>query len=70
MWDNLLLLISSDNGGDCGFLSGACSNYPLLGRKCTPFQGGTNVAAVLSGGLVLPSLRGTSNAELVHVSDW
>ena len=52
--------------GNCGM----ASNYPLLGRKCTPFEGGTRAAALLAGGLIKPSLRGTDSELLIHISDW
>lgn len=54
MWDDMLFVFTSDNGGDCGLPSqpgvpgqpGSASNYPLLGRKCTAFEGGTRVYVV------------------------
>eukprot|EP01079_Euglenida_sp_SAG-EU17-18_P012162 gene12162-2218_t len=70
MWQDTLFVLTGDNGGDCGLLSGAASNYPLLGRKCTAFEGGTRTAAFVSGGLVPQSLRGTSTDVLMHVADW
>ena len=70
MWENTLLLLTSDNGGDCGLprnpgnphapsQPGSASNYPLLGRKCTAFEGGTRVAAFIAGGRVPAARRGT-----------
>jgi arylsulfatase I/J len=40
------------------------------GRKCTPWEGGTRTAAVVSGGFLPPSLQGTRSQALVHVADW
>ena len=68
LWDNTLLLIFADNGGDNP--GGLASNYPLLGRKCLAWEGGTRVFAAASGGLIPPALRGTSNAQLMHIADW
>jgi arylsulfatase A-like enzyme len=41
MWDTTLLLLWADNGGDNP--GGAASNYPLVGRKCLSWEGGTRV---------------------------
>lgn len=68
MWDNTILMLSADNGGDNPV--GKASNYPLVGRKCLSWEGGTRVFAFVSGGLVPPSLRGTTNNQLMHISDW
>ena len=70
IWDNTLFLLAADNGGDCGLMSGYASNYPLLGRKCTSWDGGTRTAAFVAGGLVSASLHGTTNAGLFHLVDW
>ena len=50
MWDSTVLLLTADNGGDCGFSAflepavennlanrARANNYPLRGRKCTPW---------------------------------
>ena len=78
MWSNTLLILMGDNGGDCGLPDqpgvkgqpGMASNYPLLGRKCTAFEGGTRVAAVVAGGLLPPARHGTLNHQLMYVTDW
>ena len=46
----------------------APQNHPLKGRKCTPWDGGTRVAALVTGGLIPAHLRGSSNSDLLHVS--
>jgi arylsulfatase B len=78
MWEQTLMLFTSDNGGDCGLPDqpgvggqpGSASNYPLLGRKCTAFEGGTRVAAFLVGGMVPVSRRGTVSDQLMYITDW
>ena len=74
MWSETLLLVMSDNGGDdpptAGRGSAMASNYPLLGRKCLSYEGGTRVFAFLSGGLLPNALRGTTNNQLMHIADW
>eukprot|EP00041_Stephanoeca_diplocostata_P005028 m.54816 g.54816 ORF g.54816 m.54816 type:complete len:557 (+) comp15529_c0_seq2:411-2081(+) len=65
MWDNTLLVYSSDNGGrDEGI------NYPFRGEKRTNFEGGMRVAAFVSGGYLPQHLRGTQNSIRFHIVDW
>ena len=68
MWANTILWLSADNGGDNP--GGTASNYPLVGRKCLSWEGGTRTFAFLAGGLIPPARRGTVNDQLMHVSDW
>jgi len=68
MWENTLLFIIADNGGDNP--GGAASNYPLVGRKCLSWEGGTRVYALAAGGLIPAARRGTTSEQLMHISDW
>ena len=68
LWENTLLWLSSDNGGDNPV--GLASNYPLVGRKCLSWEGGTRTFSFLSGGLIPPAKRGSVNNQLMHVADW
>lgn len=68
MWDNTILWLSADNGGDNPV--GHASNYPLVGRKCLSWEGGTRTFAFLAGGLIPAARRGTTNNQLMHVADW
>jgi len=65
LWNETLLLFVSDNGG-----TGPGNNYPLRGEKGTPWEGGTRVAAFLSGGYLPESLRGKRSSAFVHIADW
>ena len=56
VWENTLIVYSSDNGGTAGG-----NNYPLRGYKRTNWEGGMRVSAFVSGGLVPPALHGTTN---------
>ena len=69
MYDNTLIVMTSDNGGDCQFGQPA-NNFPLKGRKCSVWDGGTRVAAFVSGGFVPAQNRGTKSDVLMHVADW
>ena len=45
------------------------NNYPLRGRKSTPYDGGTRTTAFVSGGFIPTALRGTESHVLMHVAD-
>mmetsp|Transcript_30802 Transcript_30802/g.50940 ORF Transcript_30802/g.50940 Transcript_30802/m.50940 type:complete len:533 (+) Transcript_30802:57-1655(+) len=66
MWDDTLLLFSSDNGGIGEF----GNNYPLRGHKHDPWEGGTRAVAFLAGGALPQNIRASSSRALVHISDW
>ena len=70
MWDNTLLMLTADNGGDCGLLGGDANNWPLLGRKCTSFDGGTRAAGLVTGGLVPEKRWGSVSDHLYYITDW
>eukprot|EP00041_Stephanoeca_diplocostata_P013943 m.249525 g.249525 ORF g.249525 m.249525 type:complete len:537 (+) comp19525_c0_seq2:91-1701(+) len=65
LWEDTLVLISSDNGG-----IGPGNNFPLRGMKATPWEGGTRVMAFLTGGYLPASFRGTSTNAFISVADW
>ena len=69
VWDDSLLFVSSDNGGQNDLVYGGGSNYPLRGGKGGFFEGGTRVMALVSGGLVPPARRGAVEPGLAHGAD-
>lgn len=69
MWDNTLLIFFGDNGGGLG-ADVPSNNYPLRGTKAGSWEGAVRVAAFVSGGLIPPALRGSSNSAFMHVVDW
>ena len=70
MYDNTLIVFYSDNGGPLVTTGKSSNNYPLKGGKTDDFEGGTRVAAFLSGGFLPPSLRGGVNRAYMHAADW
>lgn len=75
--DQTLVVAFSDNGGMPSFAgpSGVLcdsvgSNYPARGGKATLFEGGVNVVALLGGGWIPASARGTTFRGLMHAVDW
>ncbi|GFR73116.1 arylsulfatase B [Elysia marginata] len=67
IWDNTILVFSTDNGGPIG---DACINYPLRGGKWTLWEGGVRGVAFVTGGKNIVLDRGAVNRELMHVTDW
>ena len=69
MWDKLLFVASSDNGGPerSGF---GGNNYPLKGGKWTDWQGGVRVNAFASGGFLPKEMREQKTEGYIHVADW
>ena len=70
MWDETLLVFSSDNGGQADLEYGGGSNFPLRGSTGSWWEGGMRVAAFVSGGYVPPGARGTVYDGMVHIADW
>ena len=63
MYDNSIVLFSTDNGGDAWN-----SNLPLKGAKETVYEGGIRgVSFILSP---LLRRRGYTNTEMMHLVDW
>jgi len=71
MYENTLIVMSSDNGGPI-YSSGSAgaSNYPLRGGKFSNWEGGIRVNGFASGGLIPPPMRGRKLSGLTTVWDW
>ena len=69
LWDNLLFVASSDNGGNI-YVEGGANNYPLRGGKETNWQGGIRVNAFVSGGFLPKKMRGKKTEGYIHLADW
>ncbi|XP_022097133.1 arylsulfatase B-like [Acanthaster planci] len=67
VWDNTIVIFSSDNGGS---LTSQGNNWPLRGGKKNLNEGGVRAVGFVSGPLLPKAVQGTVNAELIHVSDW
>ena len=69
LWDNLLFVVSSDNGGPV-YPGGGANNYPLKGGKHSDWQGGIRVNGFVSGGYLPEKMRGHKTSGYIHIADW
>ena len=69
MWNNTLLLWSSDNGGAV-HLGGGANVWPLRGGYENNWEGGIRAAAFLSGGYLPQNVSGTKLEGFIHEADW
>ncbi|GFS27251.1 arylsulfatase B [Elysia marginata] len=67
LWDNTLLVFSTDNGGTIYY---GGNNYPLRGWKFSLWEGGIRGIGFVSGGKNISMDRGVVHKQLMHVSDW
>ena len=71
MWNNTLVVYTTDNGGPTSVcMVQGSSNYPRRGGKCTVFEGGTRGDAFLSGPALKSKRKGTRYEHLFHAVDW
>jgi arylsulfatase I/J len=66
MWENTLLVFSSDNGGPADHEN----NFPLRGSKGSDFEGGVRVVSFVSGGWLPKDMRGKTINGMMHIADW
>jgi len=78
LWENMLFVVSSDNGGplaatrNVSGLSGltGANNWPLRGGKMSNTEGGVRVNALATGGLIPAEMRGTISGAFIAIEDW
>ncbi|CAE7197386.1 Arsj [Symbiodinium pilosum] len=69
MYDNLLIVYLSDNGGGVNLYENG-NNYPLKSGKYTDWEGGVRTNAFIGGGAVPVEKRGSTFNGVIHISDW
>ena len=63
MWENTLVVFTTDNGGPI-YEPGSSNNYPLRGGKYSDFEGGVRTTTFMSGGYIPKETRFLSSARL------
>jgi len=69
MWNNTLVIFTSDNGGPI-YEPGSANNYPLKGGKYSDWEGGIRTNAFVSGGFIPAAKRGSVHKGVVSIADW
>nr|XP_006811214.1 PREDICTED: arylsulfatase B-like [Saccoglossus kowalevskii] len=67
LWNNTIIIFSSDNGGDP---NDGGNNWPLRGEKGTHWEGAIHGLGFVYSSDIAKDVRGTVNTEMIHVSDW
>eukprot|EP01084_Bolivina_argentea_P160629 279692_1 len=70
VWEDTLLIFSSDNGGSLQLVQSGASNHPMRGGKGSPWEGGVRGTAFVSGGYLPQSRRGKTEYGFIHITDW
>jgi len=70
LWDDTLLIFTSDNGGSLELTKTAANNYPLRGGKVSMWEGGVRTVSFVSGGYLPEPRRGQKEKGLMHLADW
>ena len=73
LWDNTLLVWSSDNGAAIELSTGAKSSWPLRGGYYTNWEGGIRAPGFVNGGFLPLAARGTKRSgatSYIHLADW
>jgi len=70
LWQQALVVWTSDNGAAIEQVTGSKSAYPLRGGYYTNWEGGVRAPGVVNGGLLPASSRGRDATGLMHLCDW
>eukprot|EP01084_Bolivina_argentea_P151770 264874_1 len=70
LWNNTLLIFSSDNGGPLGLTCCSANNWPLRGGKHSIWEGGIRGAAFVSGGYLPQDRIGKVENGMISMIDW
>lgn len=80
LWDNTLMIVTSDNGGlpllpkaarssmDESILGAGC-NFPLTGGKSTTWEGGIKAVGFVTGGVLPAAAAGSNRSNLMRMPD-
>eukprot|EP00928_Gymnodinium_smaydae_P005003 TRINITY_DN1171_c0_g4_i1.p1 TRINITY_DN1171_c0_g4~~TRINITY_DN1171_c0_g4_i1.p1 ORF type:complete len:696 (-),score=92.99 TRINITY_DN1171_c0_g4_i1:159-2246(-) len=69
MWEDTLVVFTTDNGGPI-YEPGSSNNYPLKGGKYSDFEGGVRTNTFMSGGFIPRESRSRIHEGIVSIADW
>jgi arylsulfatase A-like enzyme len=70
MWEDTIMIVTSDNGGPVDPRESGATNFPLRGGKYSDWEGGVRATAFVSGGYLPPDRRGKVLHDPIHICDW
>jgi len=70
LWDDTLLILTTDSGASLDLAESAGNNFPLRGGKGTAFEGGIRATTFVSGGYLPQQRRGEKEQGMLHIADW
>lgn len=70
LWNDTLLVFTSDNGGPTRLEESGSTNFDLRGGKYSDWEGGVRAVAFVSGGYLPIHRWGVVLEEPVHITDW
>lgn len=70
LWENTMVIFSTDNGGPVGNSGVEANNFPLRGSKATLWEGGVKGVGFVTGGWLNKDRRGKQMNALMHITDW
>lgn len=71
MWDNTIVILTTDNGGPTETCeTNGSQNKGLKGGKCSITEGGTRAESFVSGGALSTDVQGKPFERLMHGVDW
>lgn len=70
LYENSLIVVHGDNGGEIMTEFCGGNNFPLRGGKFSTFEGGIRVPSFVTGGFLPLNRRGKLEENLISIADW
>ena len=70
LWNNTVIIFTTDNGGPAYSDYNVACNWPLRGRKATLWEGGVRGVACVHSPLISEKNSKRVSMDLMHATDW